>query len=714
MEKSEAQNVLVAISKGEPSGYWLVPHSTVNESSGKSKKRSPYYKGWLLLCRNGTHEDVGFLVCPYYASNCDDPVRKYDPRRGGTNSLAAHMSKHEDRDKKRRNTALVVPKVVNQAHKSHIARAAAMVCYMDLFPLSWTNNHEGIERFALSVFSAGTAMMPGQTVNVKDFLPCSNTVRSKVLELEAEEREQDKNTRLKEAFEIGGAMSCDGLKQKHTGTKVFDLTLHFFYAASITISDASASLISERKRVTKLKLISRTLFVSPLPATSGESALSIRSLLNNMCLTYTGIPFAQFKDHFTLVSDCAATMPNIVGSSVSANVAPLDHLWVGCIPHQMNTIMKTTFSKERLQAAQLVSVWNNLEAMRDIVRHFKQGGWNSELQNGKALISEIETRFGLVHATCTRFLHACTDVYLLIEKKNNLSAKGYWKKLDSEVGVAQSSIVLPTIQAIVDVCEPLVEIMVQMQASKHPTIHIVAPRLLHATNYLTRVSNGSEIRNSSGTSRLPSATTMKLAKLTLEVIKEKLLCHPIYVGSILLHPLLATFSWVPDAPTREEYFKAAESYVRKVMEKTTSSTSCEPCESLSARTPSHTDRESFSLEDYFMAEESSSTFAQSDELKSYIARLNDRSLLSAEEEKALRSDKEMGMVHYWYNNTKYPRLRAVALRTFATPASSCESERVFSAANKIQTKDRSRLDPKVQCALIYLRSLHLSEKASRS
>lgn len=140
-------------------------------------------------------------------------------------------------------------------------------------------------------------------------------------------------------------------------------------------------------------------------------------------------------------------------------------------------------------------------------------------------------------------------------EKENLTAKGYWKRLHSDIGFAQLSIILPTIQAIVDVCKPFLDIMVQVQASKYPRIHIVTPRIIHASNTLLRISNGCEIRDVSGVVCLSFSTRMKLATLTFKILKEKLLCHPIYVGSILVHPLLENFDWVADTITRDDYFK---------------------------------------------------------------------------------------------------------------------------------------------------------------
>ncbi len=114
-DKSQAQAIVISISKGDPSEHWLIPHSTVNKSSGKSRNRSPFYNGWLILCRNGAKDGVEFLICPYHALNCDYPVRKYDSSRGGTNSLAACMSKHEEKDIERRISIKMILEFVNNA-----------------------------------------------------------------------------------------------------------------------------------------------------------------------------------------------------------------------------------------------------------------------------------------------------------------------------------------------------------------------------------------------------------------------------------------------------------------------------------------------------------------------------------------------------------------------------------------------------------------------
>lgn len=45
----------------------------------------------------------------------------------------------------------------------------------------------------------------------------------------------------------------------------------------------------------------------------------------------------------TLVTDCAANMPVIVGANVSENLWLKDERWLGWVVHQLNTVLKHTF-----------------------------------------------------------------------------------------------------------------------------------------------------------------------------------------------------------------------------------------------------------------------------------------------------------------------------------------------------------------------------------
>lgn len=69
------------------------------------------------------------------------------------------------------------------------------------------------------------------------------------------------------------------------------------------------------------------------------------------------------------------------------------------------------------------------------------------------------------------------------------------------------------------------------------------------------------------------------------------------------------------------------------------------------------------------------------------------------------SDEDFGVVMYWnMYKEENMMLSKLALRVYATPASSCSSERNFSAVNRIITDDRSRLSSELLKIIMYLRS----------
>jgi len=101
-------------------------------------------------------------------------------------------------------------------------------------------------------------------------------------------------------------------------------------------------------------------------------------------------------------------------------------------------------------------------------------------------------------------------------------------------------------------------------------------------------------------------------------------------------------------------------------------------------TTERTQGSSFSLEEMLDAPEVSSR--SQDELARYIA----DTFISLDTEDLMHKD-EMGMVRFWEANSRnYPMLKKVAFRVYATPASSCSSERDFSCVNRIITADRTR------------------------
>ena len=101
-----------------------------------------------------------------------------------------------------------------------------------------------------------------------------------------------------------------------------------------------------------------------------ESAQAISELLDKN-LNQFNSSIEKLKSSFTFVTDCAATMPAVFGASVSPNRVPYSERWVGCMPHQLNTVMKHAFEKVTDSAFE-----NDVGHLKKLIRIFKKSGMN--------------------------------------------------------------------------------------------------------------------------------------------------------------------------------------------------------------------------------------------------------------------------------------------------------------------------------------------------
>ena len=69
-------------------------------------------------------------------------------------------------------------------------------------------------------------------------------------------------------------------------------------------------------------------------------------------------------------------------------------------------------------------------------------------------------------------------------------------------------------------------------------------------------------------------------------------------------------------------------------------------------------------------------------------------------------DNRFAVVKFWISNYKaFSALQSVVLRVFATPVSSCASERVFSVTNKLEKKERNHISQQQIQNIIVVRLL---------
>lgn len=103
---------------------------------------------------------------------------------------------------------------------------------------------------------------------------------------------------------MGGGVSFDGLKQKVNGTKYYDFFVHYFEVQGHVSNFLTVEAI----------LRTRVLFL--VACTGPKSASSLRATLDQKFLSSVGLSLDSFLLHLTFVTDFAAAIPCIVGSSV--------------------------------------------------------------------------------------------------------------------------------------------------------------------------------------------------------------------------------------------------------------------------------------------------------------------------------------------------------------------------------------------------------------
>lgn len=96
---------------------------------------------------------------------------------------------------------------------------------------------------------------------------------------------------------------------------------------------------------------------------------------------------------------------------------------MGCVAHQINTVMKTVM---KIVASDAVphQVTAKLKAVKHIVRIFKQSQLSGELRDGKTLIKEIESRFASTPAVVERFYFLVTRCLVLLSEKGPTPSRG--------------------------------------------------------------------------------------------------------------------------------------------------------------------------------------------------------------------------------------------------------------------------------------------------
>ena len=215
-----------------------------------------------------------------------------------------------------------------------------------------------------------------------------------------------------------------------------------------------------------------------------ESASYLRKAFDNVLKDQYEISLDQLTENFTFVTDCAATMPKIVGASSSSSRIPFSEKCLGCVSHMLNTAMKHAINEEKSDSI----VYRDLNTVKTIVRIFKQGNWNDALPHGCKLVQEVETRFGTHFQVVERFLKSVEHVGRIIGEKESQSATESFQKFEC-VTVDLGNTIYPALEAIATCFAPICHVQKQLEASDTCTINLVLPLLEQLDAQLTQISN---------------------------------------------------------------------------------------------------------------------------------------------------------------------------------------------------------------------------------
>lgn len=116
------------------------------------------------------------------------------------------------------------------------------------------------------------------------------------------------------------------------------------------------------------------------------------------------------KPYFTFVTDYVATLPVYFGASISLNRFLYSDRWVWCIAHQLNTAMK-----RRYDNVTDVSIRNDMENLKKVIRIFKKSEMNYKMTAGKALKQEVSTKFGTTFDKFERLISSANNVVSVID-----------------------------------------------------------------------------------------------------------------------------------------------------------------------------------------------------------------------------------------------------------------------------------------------------------
>jgi hypothetical protein len=719
LAREAAVSIVEKVHAGSPTPFHLVAYKDWETRFESTNRGSPAYRPYFILCHVNTKLSAGWAVCPFYASGqckIQAAVRKFDPKSGGTTSWSRHSESHKASSQRRIGGAQVAILKLGAPAKRALAISATKAIYLDFRPFTYISGR-GIRFLLETVFREGQRLPDGELPDFGDYIPSASTVAYTLKQQAVEARLDDVANVLPAAMKMGGGMCCDGLKKKRTGVKFYDLSLTFFVVTP-------QHVFGKQDKVT---LCNRTLFVTEHAPGNGESALAIRQTIDRaLSDQFSGLSLDTLNEKFTFVTDWAATMPRIVGASVSEKIFPLSLKWAGCVVHQLDTCLGAAFNSSLSHdvSDNLIGAISDIKNMKKVIEGVKRADLNHQLPRGCAVFQEVETRFHSVYDVTVRFTSSLPHILKLID--DGVAPESVSSAMAEILTVATprsqdpSDVSAPRLLALVTVLKPVVEAMVTLQASQSPTLHLVLPLLTHILSKLLLLQHQSQALGV-GLEDGYSTCVRELAAHLSTVLLEKIVLHPIHATASILHPNLRDLSSFGNLgqrrmmELRERALALLETAMRETSAAREQAAKCEGATAIDSLSTGVDVAISsgltgcFSLANCFdpsaTTEEGSSPWNPREEIDKYL-----RYKISQQDKELLQSDDPFACVYFWIRQRgRFPIVCEAALRILAVPASQCLSERAFSAAGNAQPATRDSMLPSTLSDIIYLRSRADSE-----
>lgn len=187
------------------------------------------------------------------------------------------------------------------------------------------------------------------------------------------------------------------------------------------------------------------------------------------------------------MTDGAAIMARMAGSSVSWRIVSLDERWMSCFVHALSNSVKVAMVACAADPV-LVKVSGDFKAMKRIVKDSKRHCWNYQLASGYHLKQDVQTRFETNYLVTERFLKSSGKVWDVIVSQNRIAARSAFESITKQTS-SETGFILgyETLEAAVDAFKPVYEATMEFQMPSEPMLHKVLPSLQHFLRSLDHI-----------------------------------------------------------------------------------------------------------------------------------------------------------------------------------------------------------------------------------